>query len=232
MPATTTESDTCDHCLLRLLCMPGGSTSCDKLRVRHSRVLTAGSLLYRQGEPARGIFVVQAGALRLSNITSGGEEVVTGFALSFESTGLEALFGQKYQRQATALDRVVYCEISANRLLHAAQEAPAVATELLRLTTTALQQSMQRAAVAHRDARARVAGFLLDISQRLADKGSSQFRLPMPRCDIAQYLGLSMETVSRVLQDLHRRGLIAIRARAVELQSFRKLAAVAAGQMS
>lgn len=207
------------------------ATECDNALARRRRSLTPGAVLYREGDPVRGIFVVRAGALKLSDVATSGEEVVIGFVLPGEPAGLEALAGDRYQRHATALRSVVYCEIPIRRFLRAFSGALRVPAEMLRITAAALDMSMRRAAIAHHDARARVAAFLLDISQRLADKGirSADFFLPMPRCDIAAYLGLSLETVSRVLQDLHRRGLIAVRARAVRLQAFNQLACLASG---
>jgi CRP/FNR family transcriptional regulator len=195
--------------------------------------LTPGAVLYRQGDLVRSIFVVRAGALKLSDVATSGEEIVIGFALPGETAGLEALAGYRYQRHATALRSVAYCEISIRQFLRVFGGAPRVPGEMLRITAAALDLSMRRAAIAHRDARARVAAFLLDISHRLAGKGirSADFILPMPRRDIAAYLGLSLETVSRVLQDLHRRGLIAVRARAIRLQAFNQLTCLASGAL-
>lgn len=227
----------CQQCVLLRVCtsIPNGdaATECDDVRAARRRSLTPGAVLYREGDPVRGIFVVRAGALKLSDVATSGEEVVVGFALPGEFVGLEALAGHRYQRHATALRSVAYCEIPVRRLLGVFGGAPRVPAEMLRITAAALDMSMRRAAIAHRDARARVAAFLLDISQRLAGKGirSADFFLPMPRRDIAAYLGLSLETVSRVLQDLHRRGLIAVRARAVRLQAFNQLAYLASGAL-
>ncbi len=209
------------------------ASECHDVLARCRRSLAPGAVLYREGDPVRGIFVVRAGALKLSNVGSSGEEIVIGFALPGEPAGLEALAGHRYQRHATALRSVAYCEIPIRRLLRTFGGAPRVPAEMLRITAAALDMSMRRAAIAHRDARARVAAFLLDISGRLVGKGirSADFFLPMPRRDIAAYLGLSLETVSRVLQDLHRRGLIAVRARAVRLQAFNQLACLAWGTL-
>ena len=225
----------CQQCVLLRVCtsIPNGdaATECDDVRAARRRSLTPGAVLYRRGDPVRGIFVVRAGALKLSDVATSGEEFVIGFALPGEPAGLEALAGYRYQRHATALRSVAYCEIPIRQFLRVFGGAPRVPAEMLRITAAALDMSMHRASIAHRDARARVAAFLLDISQRLAGKGirSADFFLPMPRRDIAAYLGLSLETVSRVLQDLHRRGLIAVRARAVRLQAFNQLACLAWG---
>ena len=118
----------CQQCVLLRICtsIPDAYsvTECDKALARRRRSLTPGAVLYREGDPVRGIFVVRAGALKLSNVASSGEEVVIGFALPGEPAGLEALAGHRYQRHATALRSVAYCEIPIRWFLRAVGGAP------------------------------------------------------------------------------------------------------------
>lgn len=169
-----------------------------------------GDHIFREGERFDAIAAVRAGTVKTYVLDREGREQVLGFYLPGEVIGLNAIHPRSYPCNAVALDTVVLCSFSFQRMSELAGTLPGLQDRLFRL----LSEDIGKAALLSGDYSAdeRMAAFLVALSRRHARRGFSatRFSLPMPRTDIANYLRLAPETVSRVLRRFRDERLIEI----------------------
>lgn len=221
----------CSTCAFSQACVDEGM---DKggLRDLHMLVEHVGPLrpdqhIFREGEPFEAIAAVRAGTVKTYMIDRDGREHVLGFHLPGEVIGLNGIDGAHYPCNAVALDTVMLCQFSFPKISVLATRLPGLQRHLFRL----LSRDIGRATLLAGDWNAdqRMAAFLVGLSRRLAARGfsASRFQLTMPRTDIANYLRLAPETVSRVLRRFQRDGLLRVDRRALELVDRERLDALA-----
>ena len=195
--------------------------------VEHVGPFHAGEHIFREGDPFEAIAAVRAGTVKTYMIDRDGREHVLGFHLPGEVIGLDAIDGETYPCNAVALDTAMLCRFSFPKIAVLATKLPGLQRHLFRL----LSRDIGRAALLAGDwsADQRMAAFLIGLSRRLAARGFSpdRFQLTMARTDIANYLRLAPETVSRVLRRFQKDGLLLVDRREVELLEREKLAALA-----
>lgn len=163
--------------------------------------------IFSEGDSADRIYKVVRGAVRCLRILSDGRRQISDFLLPGDLFGLEA----GHDRQATA-EAVCDCAIIVARLsrMSAEPEFAGMASRLWRCVLRDLQRTRDHLlTLGRRTASERIASFLIDMGQRLGDR--DKVELPMSRQDMADYLGLTIETVSRTLAQLEARGLIEAR---------------------
>lgn len=195
-------------------CDPRASCDCELSRVfqtapaaPHSP-FTPGQAVFRQGDPARQVFRIQSGAVVSYSLLADGRRQVTGFHLPGGFLGLEA--GVVHTTTSEALTHVEAQALDRVDLAVRAATDNALARALWQASVGAFQRSEDHALIlARQGATERVAAFLLDFSERLG--GADVIDLPMTRQDIADYLGLTIHTVSRTLSQLQNDGLIEAR---------------------
>ncbi|QOY64116.1 helix-turn-helix domain-containing protein [Lysobacter sp. H21R4] len=195
--------------------------------VEHVGPFHAGEHIFREGDPFEAIAAVRAGTVKTYMIDRDGREHVLGFHLPGEVIGLDAIDGETYPCNAVALDTAMLCRFSFPKIAVLATKLPGLQRHLFRL----LSRDIGRAALLAGDwsADQRMAAFLIGLSRRLAARGfsSHRFQLTMARTDIANYLRLAPETVSRVLRRFQKDGLLMVDRREVELLDRDQLAALA-----
>ncbi|MCW8840646.1 MAG: helix-turn-helix domain-containing protein [Gammaproteobacteria bacterium] len=180
------------------------------------------------------LIAVRSGAFKLSTRPDGTQEQIVGFALPGELIGLEALSGSAYPFSVEALEASSVCRFNLTSMQlsqqHMAEFQQQLILALARQARAAQNIPMLLGA---KNAEQRLALFLLDISSRLSEHGfpGQRFRLPMSRQSIANYLGLAMETVSRVFKRFHARGIIDVRARHIALADLEQLRTIASTAM-
>lgn len=196
--------------------------------VEHTEPVPAGSHLFREGDPFTAIAAVRGGAVKTFVVDAHGREQVLGFFLPGEVIGLNAIHGARYPCNAVALDTTVLCRFSFPAIATLATRLPGLQAQLFRL----LSEDIGKAALLSGDFTAdeRMAAFLVSLSRRYAARGFSAKRLSllMSRTDIANYLRLAAETVSRVLRRMQEDGLVAIDRRQVDLLDLPRLEKMAA----
>jgi CRP/FNR family transcriptional regulator, anaerobic regulatory protein len=211
----------CTTCAFSDACLSEGM---DKSALKDLHVLVehvgpyhAGETIFREGDPFEAIAAVRAGTVKTYVLDRDGNEHVLGFHLPGEVIGLNAIDGEVYPCNATALDTVMLCRFSFPKMAVLAGRVPGLQTQLFRL----LSRDIGRAALLAGDwsADQRMAAFLIAFSRRLSERGFSpkRFQLTMARTDIANYLRLAPETVSRVLRRFDDDGLLRVERRDVEL---------------
>jgi len=197
--------------------------------VEHVGPVRAGAYAFRMGDPFRAIYAVRSGMVKTCVIDADGREQVLGFHLPGEVVGLNGIYPDRLPCDAVALESTQFCRFSFPAMSALASRLPALQQHLFRLLSKELGAKAQLAADLSADER--VAAFLLDLGDRYAARGfsGSHFRLSMPRGDIANYLRLAPETVSRVLGRLRGLGAIDIDGRMVALLDRATLRALARG---
>jgi CRP/FNR family transcriptional regulator len=149
-----------------------------------------------------------SGVIKTVRTTSAGDEQITGFYLPGEYVGLDELPGPRYQSYARAIDDCVVQRMSLQRL-STLMEADEPRRQVYQLMSRHLQQQKARfPLLTGMSAGRRLADFIYDIAIRTSPAGllSRQFRLPMRRCDMADYLGMAPETVTREIIKLVNAG--------------------------
>jgi CRP-like cAMP-binding protein len=168
--------------------------------------------VFGEGEPARYLYKVVAGGVRTYNTLNDGRRQIAAFYLPGDIFGLEA--GHTYSVTAETIARSMLHAVKRTELMSRAVGDLAISNLLLALTTAELQRTKAHILLLLKSAQERVVGFLLDMATR--EDCLSEFDLRMSRQDIADYLGLTIETVSRVLTRLEG-------ASAISLQSSRHI---------
>lgn len=211
----------CSSCSLRELCVPMGLPREDMDRldelVERRGPFRGGEHLFRVGEPFSQLYAVRSGVFKSYALDEDGKEQVLGFHLPGELMGLDAIHPGTHRCAAMALDTAQVCALPFDELSELAQEVPALQATLFRLLSKEISDKSELAA--DHTAEQRIASFLLALSRRYKLRGYSaaEFVLTMHRRDIANYLRLATETVSRVFKRFQDSGWIAVDRRHVRL---------------
>lgn len=226
----------CAECSLQQLCLPAGIDGEDLGRmdavVQRRRPLRPGESLFRTGDALRSVYVVSEGAFKTVGVNEAGEEHVLGFHLPGELFGLDAIGSGRHRCDAIALGEARACELPFSTLSTLAAELPSLQRQLLRVMGQSADRDHDHMDVlSRRQAGERIAMFLLGLGERYRRIGrtANDFRLPMSRDEIARYLGLALETVSRSFSRLHDEGVIEVRGRGVRVLDEARLQAAASG---
>ena len=151
--------------------------------------------IFGEGESSEYVYKVLSGSVRAYKVLSDGRRQVTEFYLPGDVFGIES--GSEHSNSAEAIDKATILVVRRSSVFSTAESNSEVARHLWSITAAELRRSQNHALLLIKTAKERIAAFLLDMSERLAGKGFVE--LPMSRQDIADYLGLTIETVSRTL---------------------------------
>jgi CRP/FNR family transcriptional regulator len=221
---------------LRTLCLPDHLTDGELSRfaqvIARRRRLLRDDVLYRMGECAGTLYAVRFGHFKTVQLDRRGDLHVTGFQMAGELLAMDSLGTGMHASSAIALEDSEVCEIPYARLLELLPQMPRLLEQFHRLLGREIMRE-QAATLFLGNMRAdqRLASFLLDLGERYAQRGysSRSFLLRMSRDDIAGYLGLTLECISRQLARFRQNGWIALEKRAIELTDRAALVTLAAG---
>jgi CRP/FNR family transcriptional regulator len=214
----------CSTCSLRELCLPVGLAPEDLKQVdalvNHRIKLKKGDSLYRAGEPFGSLYAIRLGSLKTTVLAEDGREQVSGYHMLGDIVGLDGLGTDRHGCQALALEDTEVCVLPFDRLEHLAQNVNALQRNLYQLLSKEISRDQNiMLLLGSMRAEERVVSFLLDLSKRYRQRGYSpiEFLLRMTREEIGSYLGLKLETVSRVFSRLQADGLIQAQGRDIKL---------------
>ncbi|MBV0931978.1 fumarate/nitrate reduction transcriptional regulator Fnr [Marinobacterium weihaiense] len=214
----------CKTCSLSTLCLPVSLdlTEIDRLDdiIEKSRPLKKGEHLFHQGEPFSSVYAIRAGTIKSYTLTNEGEEQITGFYFPGELVGLSGFDAENYPMSAKVLETTTVCEIPFERLDDLSGHLPELRRQMLRSMSKELRDDQQMMLLlSKKNAEQRVATFLLKLSQRFKARGysASNFRLSMSRNEIGNYLGLAVETVSRIFTRFQKMELMRVDGKEVQL---------------
>jgi CRP/FNR family nitrogen fixation transcriptional regulator len=162
--------------------------------------------IYGEGEPVEFVYKVVTGAVRTSRVLADGRRQIGGFYLPGDVFGIE--IGAEHAFAAEAISATKVVVVRRRALMHLASSDGGVAHELWTLMGRELARAQEHLLLLVKTAQERVVGFLFEMAARRS--GGDTVELPMSRQDIADYLGLTIETVSRTFSQLQGSGCIAI----------------------
>lgn len=214
----------CGSCALHELCLPAGIGADDLKQldtvIKDRRVLERGHTLYGDGDPFDALYVVRSGSLKTYVLNESGDMQVIGFHLPGEIVGIDALATDRHISQAEALERSNICELPYTHLQKLASEVPALQRQLMRvISREVVAEHSHLVMMGKQPAQERLAIFLKSLSDRYSrlHRDGSALTLSMSRNDIANYLGLVVETVSRSLTRMEEMGVLAVNRKSVQV---------------
>ncbi|PCJ30033.1 MAG: Crp/Fnr family transcriptional regulator [Gammaproteobacteria bacterium] len=185
---------------------------------RHSRL--------NEQESFKSLYIVRSGSFKTTISASNGREQVTGFYFPGEFIGLDAIHHQSYRSTAKSLESSTVCELPYKMLQEIGKEMPQLQIQLLtRLSKELSNDKSLMLLLGKKTSDEKLATYLLSLSKRFKDRGFSatDFQLSMSRGDIANHLGLAVETVSRILSRFQENGLITIAGKVISLKQVKNL---------
>ncbi|MDP6653098.1 MAG: fumarate/nitrate reduction transcriptional regulator Fnr [Gammaproteobacteria bacterium] len=214
----------CASCRLNELCLPIAlnKTEIHQLDeiVERNRPYKKGDHLYRQSDEFKSVYAVRSGSFKSYVLSDTGQGRVTGFFLPGEIIGMDGIASKHYANSTQALEHSSICEIPFSQLEKLSHQLPNLQHHFFAIMGNEIAKDQQiHTLLSSYTAEERTASFLLGLSNRYArvSLSPSRFLLPMTRSDIGEYLGLTVETVSRIFTALQRKGLIEVNNREIEL---------------
>jgi len=229
----------CQACSLNELCLPVGIGLKDLDRldsiIDRKRPLLRGDHLFRIGDPFLCLYAVRSGSLKTYATSEDGQEHVMGFHLPGELIGLDAIAEGDYPLAAKALETTSICEIPFHDLQSLSTQLPGLQSQLLHVMSKEIRDDERNMVIlGQKSAEERLASFLIGLSNRFMRRGFSanQFNLSMSRSDIGNYLGLALETVSRLFTRFQNEGLLRVDRKHIELINRDRLCVFSGAQCS
>jgi CRP/FNR family transcriptional regulator len=211
-------------CWLRGICLPRGldGDALDRLdTVIHVRQrIKRKETLYRPGDRFTALYAIRLGTFKTLALAEDGCEQITGYHMPGDVIGADGAGDERHTSHAVALEDSEVCVLPYNQLDRLSATVPELRHNLFRLASRDLcRDHAMMLTLGSRSAEARLTLFLLDLAERFRARGYSarEFVLRMTREEIASYLGLKLETVSRLFSSLQEQGLLQVQGRAVKL---------------
>jgi CRP/FNR family transcriptional regulator len=226
----------CAGCSMHQLCLPMGMDEAEIIRldqvIGRRRRIQRDERLYQMGEPFTNLYAIRFGHFKTFQVNPSGDQQVTGFQMGGELLGMDAISGDRHHCDAVALEDSEVCEIPFSRLEELFAHIPTLLRHFHRIMSQEITREQNvMLSLGSMRAEQRFAVFLVNLAARYAARGYSgtSFQLRMPREDIANYLGLTIESISRLLARFKKQGWIKVERRQVELLDPPTLKALAAG---
>ena len=223
----------CNNCSVSKFCLARTLSESDIEKLdglaQRRQPIRAEETLYQIGEHFKGLYAVRSGSFKSVAISENGASQITGFAFPGEILGFDAYNGKTHPSYAEALETSTVCYLPVEDLDKLCMSVPALQRQITNLFSGEIQQyNNLLLLIGKGSAEERLAALLINISNRLSQRGysSTQFRLSMSRTDIANYLGLSIETISRLISKLQKKNLVNITHRDVKILDIATLAAL------
>lgn len=227
----------CRNCSLSTLCLPLGLSPDDVDRldaiVKRNRPLHRGDHLFRGNDKFKSLYVVKTGVVKTYTQGNDGSEQVLGFHLPGELLGLDAIESGAHGCNAKALETTALCEMPFERLEELSASIPSLQHQLFRLLSKEISSEAEMMGLLSKSsAEERLASFLVGLSERFKRRGFSatDFFLAMSRQEIGSYLGLALETVSRLFTRFQDEGILKVERKHVMIQDMDKLRSIVSVQ--
>ncbi len=226
----------CQECSLNSICLPLGMDQQELSRldeiIERKTPLERGDHLFHVGDDFHAVYAVRSGSLKSYATTESGQEQIIGFHFPGDLVGLDAIADDVHPLAAKALETTSICAIPFEQLDALSGELPGLRTQLLKLMSLEISHDEQNMiSLGQKSAEERLAAFLVGLSKRFARRGFSpvEFNLSMSRGDIGNYLGLALETVSRLFTRFQQEGLIKVDRKFIEILDRDRLCRLAGG---
>jgi len=224
----------CANCGLQKICVPTGLLKSDIAQldeiVSRKPPYKKSQHLYQVGHKFNSIYAIRAGAVKLYTYSDSGDEIVHGFCLAGDVVGFDGLVNEHYTFNAVALDTTSVCLMPYEDLSDLAHRIPNLNHQIMAtMSKKMFDDRLHSELLIKRNADQRVAHFIWNMAQRFQQRGYAhdEFRLPILHRDVALYLGLTPETVSRILAKLNADGVVCWKKKQVQIFDEAKLKEIA-----
>jgi CRP/FNR family transcriptional regulator len=230
-------SVTCSSCNLREMCLPGGVCIDDLSRVENivyaRRRVKRGESLFSAGDEFSAVYAIRSGFFKTSLTDRDGREQVTGFFMGGELLGMDGVGSGRYNGNAIALEDSEVCVMPFSLIEEISREVPSLQRHLHSvLAREIVRDHGVMMLLGSMRAEERLAAFLVNLSRRFVRRGysSSDFHLRMTREELGSYLGLKLETVSRLFSQFQKDGLIEVNQKHIRILDIAGLERVLGGK--
>lgn len=196
-------ASTCSLCSLLTLCQPANEAH---LPIREKRYRAGETLLFA-GNPLQHILIIKEGIAKAYQLLPEGKEQIISFYFPGEPIGFNAIHDKRHPHTIKALSDVLICSIAYDDLLALIAKMPRLQEHLLTIVDYAIHQEFNYHYSPVIPAKQRLLNFLTNLSERASINGEI-IHLPMNRQDIANFLGITSETMSRLLSELKKENKI------------------------
>ena len=223
----------CLDCHCRKTCLfakLGNSEQSQWLNISQCTKVSRGNEIYRQNEETSAIYVVKSGSFKSYFISEDGCEQLTSFHHPGDLLGIDALLKGYHHSNATALETSSVCRVSRSLIESIAERNPGVWPLILDAASKQIaERDRHLLVVSQRSARIRLAWFVAEISQSLQSRGycATELNLHMSRTEIANYLAMAVETVSRIFGEFEAEGIMNVNRRTIKICDLDRLLSIA-----
>ena len=186
--------------------------------------------MFEDGQKFTSLYAVRSGAIKAYSVDQNGEEQVIGFYLPGELFGLDAIHNDAYVCSAKALETSAVCELPFTQVTELSAKIHNLQAHMYKTLSKEINTDQQfHRLLSKKTAEERISTFLQNLSERYQRRKLSptSFRLPMSRTDIGNYLGLAVETVSRVFTRLQQNGILKVDGKELQILDLGKLCDIA-----
>lgn len=224
----------CQDCSISQLCIPV-SLNADEMGklddiIERKKPLHKGDYLFEAGQPLRSIYAVRSGSFKSYTLTESGEEQITGFHLAGDIVGFDGISTMSHKSYAQAMETSMMCEIPFTTLDELSGKLPKLRQQVMRMMSNEINYDQEMLLMLNKKtAEERLAAFLANLSTRFGERGFSkkEFRLTMTRGEIGNYLGLTVETISRLLSRFQKASIIKVEGKFITILDHDELFKVA-----
>ena len=217
-------SISCANCSLNQLCIPFTLDE-SELRtlddvIERKKPFHKGDCLFEAGQPLKSLFAVRSGSIKSYMVDAQGVEQITGFHLPGDLVGFDALSTKSHPTYSQALETSMVCEIPFTTMEELSDSMPKLRAQVNRLMSNEISQDQNMMMLLNKkSADERLASFLVSLSDRFGARNLSRnsFRLTMTRSEIGNYLGLTVETVSRIFSKFQKAHYIKVDGKLIEI---------------
>lgn len=207
----------CHDCSMSELCIPFTLSSqeldeLDKI-IERKKPVQKGDKIFKSGDGLTSLYAIRSGTIKSYTITEQGDEQITGFHLAGDVIGFDAIHKAAHQSFAEALETSMICEIPYDTLDELSGTMPKLRQQIMRLMSSEIMSDQEMILLlSKKNAEERLAAFISNLASRFANRGFSphEFKLAMTRGDIGNYLGLTVETISRLLGRFQKAQMIGV----------------------
>lgn len=219
----------CKNCNLDKICLPRGLSKNEiddlSIVVRTNSVLQKGESIYRQGDDFKSIVAIKSGSAKLVTNDGQGNEHILNVLLPGELIGFDGMYKNHYTCSAIALEVISYCELPVSHFDELCQKIPGINRELFKHSSETINTIHSQVVCSNYTAEEKLAKFLINLSDRLKARGFSadEFNLPLTRQEMGEHLGMTLETVSRMLKSFQEKGMICVDRKYIQIKDQQSL---------
>jgi CRP/FNR family transcriptional regulator len=226
----TQNAVSCNSCSLRHLCIPNGLNTAELEELENAIDKTVKVAkkheVYKSNDEIHGIYAVKSGAIKTSIINSEGQEQILEFHLPGDLLGFDAFETNKHSCDAIALEDSLLCMLPMNIFENLCDKLPGLRRVMMQQIGKEISHSQNLLlSLGQLPTEERLASYLLQLAEHFHSRGfsKSEFILPMSRQDLSNYLGMAVETLSRIISRMSNEKLIKIEQRTVIISNLGKL---------